>query len=603
MPQIPGSRFIDRQASTATPTESPVFVNANALTAPAVAAQNFGVAGMGLGVSLLEADTVIRNHENAIVSQDAANKFHERARLYTEDKRQLVGANAIGLSRVAATDIGQDYTQTRDALPNDAAKQLFDAHAFSTKETFLTAVASHELTQLAQYRTDTINASFQNAAEDIKLSTGDPKIVADVVSKYEQQLTALYPGQDVSGMKQQHRALLEKAGLEAQNRYAETAAFQVVRNKFTTVGADGTPNMDYVKAKNFLIDNPDNLPEITRLTIQQRTQLADIIYADGQREKVQKKEEQAQVAGTMFNSYDKLLRGLPMSPDEPQTFAEFHSRMNQYVANGQVEPETARVAIQFTQQEEVRSEKILKETTAADVWGMYDRILMGSPTGAGEPSTFPEWHARVEQLVREGKLDDSVLKTAITFTKQEQLQDKASKDALALESRREQAAARQRRMDLQAEADRARRTDPLMQSNLQVLSTIKSKILADPTSVPVSDLIGMVGKGLSIADAQDLVKIAREAPGKAWGSPTGIAVKTQLNTFWKNYGFSTDDVKNNSGYNDALTHFQQWIQKYPNATPEEADKEIRRYMYPLRRGWFMQQYDAIRGNAPILSKD
>ena len=88
-----------------------------------------------------------------------------------------------------------------------------------------------------------------------------------MISQYESDLSTLYEGQDVSFIKQQHRSLLEKAGREAQNKFAETRAYDIVRGKFTTFNEANQPILDYEKAKNYLVSNPDNVPEIASLTI------------------------------------------------------------------------------------------------------------------------------------------------------------------------------------------------------------------------------------------------------------------------------------------------------------------------------------------------
>lgn len=531
MPIVPGTRFIDRPPSVSSPAQNPLTVPIGALTAPAEALRGFGKAGMDFTESLSRIQTI----EDTSTAQDAINAYHQRSREYVEGAKAKVGVNAVGLSKIAEGDLGGDYISTLDSLPNENVKKIFKAHAFSIKESYMTAVASHELSQLEKYRTDTVNAAFQNAAEDIKLSTGDPRIVESVIDSYEAQVESLYPGQDTSQMKLQHRALLQKAGREAQDRYAQTAAFDIVRSKFTKPDASGNPVMDYAAAKDYLLDNPDKVPEISHLTIEQRGNLANLIWSDGVRSREMKQIAQADEAGNMWASYDKLLRGEKM--------------------------------------------------------------------GSGDPQTLVEWHRQAELLTRTGAIPESVLKTAISYTKAEMIQEKQEKAAIALEKSKAITAERAQAADIRARERFARETNPLIQSNLSVLSDMKARVLADPSSISAVEVIGMIGKGLSIKDAQDITAMIKGAPAKLWESPTGSTVKKILNDYRKNYEFGTDDVVNNAGYSDAVAYFQEWMKRNPNASAEDADKEMRRYMYPVIRGKFGKVWDRIVGDEPILSKE
>lgn len=541
---VSGRRFSSAFPDQRWYTPKPVLIDPEGATRQYDTARQMGMTAVRAGGEVISALTTIEEQEGRTQAIEVATGFDKWARDYTlEKKANLTGKNAVGLSPVAARDFSEAAKAHMDSLGSPSAKALFQPRMQSIINSHLDVLASHELSQLEKYRTDTMNSAFSGAAEDIKLSTGDPKVVREVISQYESDLSTLYEGQDVSFMKQQHRSLLEKAGREAQNKFAETRAYDIVRGKFTTFNEANQPILDYEKAKNYLVSNPDNVPEIASLTIQQREQLGNFMWSDGERSRTLTTRNQEKVEGDMFSSYLKLTTGQPMGPGEPPDFLSWYKLAEEYAAKGQIRSGILNTVISYA-----KSEEALNRQLAA----------------AKEAAKRRETH--------EVKLE-------------------------ADKSKREQRAEEDR---ARREEDRQRTHNPLIMSNPNVLAPLKARILAAPDQGNVTEILGMVGKGIGISDAQELIGIVQGAPKKIWGSPTGSFVSKGLGVYYKNYHFDTDIFKNNKGYGEATAYFQKWLQNNPNATTEQADKEMRTFMYPYVRGKIGRWYDSMTGNPKIV---
>ena len=524
MPKIPASQFIRRMPSEDTPSRIPVAMDSGAAQAPWAALRRTAEATSDFGVELAEASNRLRMIEDNARIQDYLNRFNSWSRGYILEQKKLSGDNALGITKASEPVFQAQVKDYLEKLPTEASRQSFYARAVSHMDSHLNSLATHELSQLEKYRNDTVQATYTDAHEEIRLSNGDPKLVEKAIQEYDKVVQEIYAGQDTTRMRQNHRSLLEKAGREARNRFSETAAFDIVRDKFTTVGADGLPAMDYAKAKNYLLDNPDNIKEISDLTIEKRQNLANIIWADGARAHAEKVEAKA--------------------------------------------------------------------TNAAKMWAIYNRLLLKEPPLPGEPASFLEWHRNVEQLTLSGQLDESVLKTAISYTKAEEALERQLKAASEAEKRR-----------LEADRQRELANSPFIKSNPNVLARVESAVLADPMAVSKTEILSLVGQGLGIQDAIRIIDRIDGVEGKAWRTPRGMTVLKVLNGYRGNYKFSTEEVPNNAGYNASVGYFQNYLMKNPNATYEQVDEEMRKFMYPYIRTKIMRTIDGWRSMPPVLPKE
>lgn len=524
---ISGKRFNSAFPNQSWEPVKPILMDPEAMTQDLEAGRRMGMAGVQLGGEVIQAIQHIEDITERTQVVDASANLAKQARNYTMQLRQnSIGKNAQGITPLAEKDMSQMVVDLQSTLPSNRAKTMFQKQALGITDSYLNVVASHELSHLEKYRTDTMQSAFTNAHEDIRLSNGDPKLVGGIIGEYEKTLDILYEGQPTADLKQSHKALLLKAGREAQNKFSETVVYDIVKSQATTVNPQGNPEIDVSKATKILMFNPDNIPEISAMTIEKRTQIADIIAQTANRNRTLMIQAQEKTEGTMWDSYLDL--------------------------------------------------------------------LLGNTPKDGAPSSFNEWYNLASEYTRGGKIRDHILTTVINYRKQEMSLERSISAQRAAESRRMV-------HEAQMEEDRARRQNPFLMSDPNIVGPLMARVLSDPSKVNNLEIHQVIGRGVSWEDGKRMLDIKEGDAKKLWGSPSGRYASVTLAKHRDNYMFSgnSDTMLNNERYSKTITEMDSWLRANPNATPEDAEKQIKKLMYPYTTGFFRKQIDKITGNPRI----
>jgi len=367
MPRIPRTPLAD-PARGVTPA---VQVDVEAMTAPARTVVAGSHRLMEDSDRLMETALRLQEEKDALTVVDHLTQFRNLARDYVVETKKKVGKNALDLQPAARDWLSQTVDGLEQVLTSDRQRTLFRKLAAGEVDRTLNQIASHEFSQLTQYRNDLRQDSLNESLLAIRNAAGDKKLIQDAVDRHLLNLNVIYHGQDVTDYKTGDASRLNLEALTQLKHWQHTQVANELMTKF-----EG----DHESMYRHLMD-PNNYKE---LSIEEKHTIGNIITSEFSKLKAFKKEEQAATAADLWAEYYEVRFGSRRG--EKGALAQWHAKVADMTRRGLVDGHVMQNAIALEAQEQASIRAATAAQRAQEEWERKN-----SPLLRDDPEVAARW--------------------------------------------------------------------------------------------------------------------------------------------------------------------------------------------------------------------
>ncbi|MDI1301949.1 MAG: hypothetical protein PSX71_08600 [bacterium] len=208
MPVVPGYE-LPQVSPARLPNATAQGLTLRELSEGADGARQLGNIGRGLA-GLSDDAQKERDQANSVILNDNVNKGRQAQMQQSQNFALLKGDDAFkpdpdtGLnpSDKFAGDLQDNLKGIGEALPNDALKQAWQAHAADLVTAFKTDAMHHGVQQWQQYQDNVSKGAIETAGQTLIQYPGDPEKIAGATQSIRDSVASLNKGQDKSVVEQ-----------------------------------------------------------------------------------------------------------------------------------------------------------------------------------------------------------------------------------------------------------------------------------------------------------------------------------------------------------------------------------------------------------------